>query len=177
MDSLTDEQLMEVFMINKDGQGAFAFDHLYKRYAKRMVNYFYYSLWNDNEKAQDFLHDLFLKIIENKDKFDKNQSFQSWIYRVASNMCKNEFRSNEIAKKYQSHILHTTDLVDGEQKLNSNLQEYINSLEPEQRSVIILRFKFDLAIKEIATILECPEGTIKSRLFYATKELSTMYKM
>lgn len=176
MDSLTDEQLMELFQMNKDGRGAEAFDHLYNRYAKRMVNYFYYSLWKDKEKAQDFLHDLFLKIMESKDKFDKNQSFQAWIFRIASNMCKNEFRTNEIDKKYQLHVINTYDIVGKEQSLNNELQVYINSLEPEQRSLIILRFKFNLSIKEIAAIFDCPEGTIKSRLFYATKELSIKYK-
>ena len=178
MESLTDEQLMELFRLDKDGQGAIAFGHLYNRHAKRMVNYFYYSLWKDYDKAQDFLHDLFLKIIQNKDKFDNNNSFQAWIYRIASNMCKNEFRNNKIKEKYQTHVLHTTTCVaDNEQEVKSELQIYINSLKPEQRSLIILRFKFNLTVKEIADIYECPEGTIKSRLFYATKELSTKYKI
>jgi RNA polymerase sigma-70 factor, ECF subfamily len=177
MVSLTDEQLMEIFRLDKGGQGSIAFDHLYNRYAKRMVNYFYYSLWKDNDKAQDFLHDLFIKIIQSKDKFDENNSFQAWIYRIASNMCKNEFRSNEINEKYQAHVLNTTSIIDNEQKGNNQLQRYINSLNTEQRSLIILRFKFNLSIREIAEIYECPEGTIKSRLFSATKELSTKYKM
>jgi len=175
MNLLTDEQLMEFFQMNKDGRGAVAFDLLYNRYAKRIVNFFYYSLRNDNAKAQDFLHDLYLKIIENKDKFDKNQSFQAWIYRMASNMCKNEFRSNAINKKYQEHVLHSAELIDGGQKFKDDLQAYINSLENEQRSLIILRFKFNLSIKKISNIFECPEGTVKSRLFYATKELSKIY--
>ena len=176
MNSFTDEQLMELFKTNKDGKGAIAFDHLYNRYSKRMVNFFYYSLWKDSEKAQDFLHDLFLKIIEQKEKFDTNQSFQAWIFRIASNMCKNEFRNIDVNKKYQTHIINTSDIIDKEQILNNELQTYINSLEPEQRSLIVLRFKFNLTIKEIASIFECPEGTIKSRLFYTTKELSLKYK-
>ena len=175
MNSFTDEQLMEFFQTNKDGQGAIAFDHLYKRYAKRMVNFFYYSLRNDFAKSQDFLHDLFLKIIENKNKFDKNQQFQAWIYRIASNMCKNEFRSININQKYQSHVLFTNNSIEVRQEINKDMQLYINSLEQDQRSLIILRFKFNLTIKEIANIFECAEGTIKSRLFYATKELSKIY--
>lgn len=177
MESLTDEQLMEIFRLDTDGQGSIAFDHLYNRYAKRMVNYFYYSLRKDQDNAQDFLHDLFIKIIQNKDKFDNNNSFQAWIYRIASNMCKNEFRSNEINEKYQDHVLNTTRIIDNEQKENNELQRFINLLKPEQRSLIIMRFKFNLSIREIADIYKCPEGTIKSRLFFATKELSTKYKM
>lgn len=175
MNSLTDEQLMDIFRKSNGDTGSNALDHLYNRYSKRLVNFFYYSFWKDHEKAQDFLHDLFLKIIENKAKFDENHSFQAWIFRIASNMCKNEYRSLEIDRKYQTYITNSTDGVENEQ-LNNDLQFYINTLEPEQRSLIILRFKFNMTIKEMAVVFECPEGTIKSRLFYATKELSSKYK-
>ncbi len=175
MNSLTDEQLMEFFQSNKDGQGDIAFDHLYNRYAKRMVNFFYYALNNDYYKAQDFLHDLFLKVIENKAKFDNNQKFQPWIYRIASNMCKNEFRKNIINQKYRSHLMHNGELIESDEKINDELKITINALEPEQRNLIILRFKFNLTVKEIANIFECAEGTIKSRLFYAIKDLSKIY--
>jgi len=173
--SLSDEQLMEIFQYNTDGQGHIAFGHLYNRYAKRMVNFFYYSLRNDYGKAQDFLHDLFLKIIQNKDRFDHHQPFQPWIYRIATNMCKNEFRNYTIHKKFESHALQTADLIDVEQNYRLDMRIFINSLEPDQRSLIILRFKFNLTVKEIAQIYGCAEGTIKSRLFYATKELSKIY--
>jgi RNA polymerase sigma-70 factor (ECF subfamily) len=175
MNSLTDEQLMEYYQMNKDGRGAIAFDHLYNRYAKRMVNFFYYSLKCDYAKAQDFLHNLYLKIIENKHKFDKSQSFQAWIFRIATNMCKNEFRSNSINKKYHEYVKYTAELIDTGQTFINDLQAHINSLEQEQRALIILRFKFNLTVKEISNIFECAEGTIKSRLFYATKELSKIY--
>jgi len=177
MISFTDEQLMELFRINKDGQGDPAFDHLYNRYAKRMLNFFYYSLQNDYKKAQDFLHDLFLKIIENKARFDRSKQFQSWIYRMAYNMCKNEYRSLSIKKKYQDHVLYTEEISDTGQKIDRDLQLCIHSLEQEQRALIILRFKMNLSVKDIAGIMDCPEGTVKSRLFYATRELSRMYKL
>jgi RNA polymerase sigma-70 factor (ECF subfamily) len=177
MNSFTDEQLMELFQNNKDGQGAIAFDFLYNRYAKRMVNFFYYSLHNDYKKAQDFLHDLFLKIIENKARFDRNQQFQAWIYRIAYNMCKNEFRSLALKKKYQDYAIPGKEISNNEPHMEDDLQVFINSMEQEQRSLIILRFKFNLSVREIANICECPEGTVKSRLFYATRELSRLYKL
>jgi RNA polymerase sigma-70 factor (ECF subfamily) len=161
----------------KDGQGTLALDYLYNRHAKRMFNFFYYSLQNDYIKAQDFLHNLFLKIIENKDRFDRNKQFQAWIYRMAYNMCKNEFRSLAIKKKYQDHAMHGEEMSNTEQRIDPDLQFCIQSLAQEQRSLIILRFKLNLSVKEIATIIECPEGTVKSRLFYATRELSRMYKL
>lgn len=176
MKSLTDEQLMEIYQRNKDGQGQIALDYLYNRYAKKILNYFYFTLHNDYDKAQDFVHDLFIKIIEDRQKFDKNQFFKPWVYRVASNMCKNEFRSNKVIQKYKDHINSTSELITLNNETKRALRKCINDLSQEHRSLIVLRFKLKLTVKEIAEIYECPEGTIKSRLFYATKELSKLYK-
>jgi RNA polymerase sigma-70 factor, ECF subfamily len=177
MKSLTDEQLMEIYQRNKDGQEQIALDYLYNRYAKKMLNYFYFTLHNDYDKAQDFVHDLFIKIIEDRQKFDKNQFFKPWIYRVASNMCKNEFRSNKVLQKYKDHINSTSELITLNNETEKTLRKCINKISQEHRSLIVLRYKLKFTVKEIAEIYECPEGTIKSRLFYAIKELSKLYKL
>lgn len=176
MQSLTDEQLMDIYQRNKDGQGQIALDCLYNRYSKPMFHFFYFSLHNDKDKAQDFMHDLFVKIIEKQHKFDNNQSFKAWIYRIASNMCKNDFRSTKVIQKYISHILSTAEPNISNNDIERILSECISKLRQDQRSIIVLRFKLKLSVKEIAEIYECPEGTIKSRLFYAIKELSKTYK-
>jgi RNA polymerase sigma-70 factor (ECF subfamily) len=176
MNDFSDEQLMECYQINKDGRGALALDHLYSRYAKRMINFFYYSSQNNYDRAQDLLHDLFLKVIEHKAKFNTNQPFQAWIYRIASNMCKNDFRSMSVHKKYRDHLTANTELTISDNETGEMLRACIKSLNQDQRSLIVLRFKLNLTVKEIAEIYECPEGTIKSRLFYTIKELSQLYK-
>lgn len=176
MQSLTDEQLLDIYRKNKEEQGHAALELLYNRYAKKMLNFFYFTLHNDYEKAQDFVQDLFLKIIQNYQRFDNNQFFKPWIYRIASNMCKNEFRSNKVFQKYRNHVLLTSEPVILNDEKEKIVQQCIHELNQEQRSLIVLRFKLKLTIKEIAEIYECPEGTIKSRLFYAVKELSKLYK-
>jgi len=176
MQSLSDEQLMEVYQSNRDGQGDKALDHLYRRYSKPMFNFFYFTLNNDYDKAQDFVHDLFIRIIDNQHGFDKNQSFKPWIYRIASNLCKNHFRANNVAQKYHNHIVSNAYAFILDNETENALQLCISRLSSEFRSLIVLRFKMKLTIKEIADIYECPEGTIKSRLFSATKELSRIYK-
>jgi len=176
MQSLTDEQLMEFYQSNRDGMGKQALDHLYIRYSKPMFNFFYFTLNNDYSKAQDFVHDLFIRIIQNHHRFNKNQLFKPWIYRIASNLCKNEFRSSGIVQKYHNHIISTSNICIPADETENLLRICINKLSQELRSLIVLRFKMKLTIKEIAEIYECPEGTIKSRLFNATKELAKLYK-
>jgi RNA polymerase sigma-70 factor (ECF subfamily) len=176
MQQLSDEQLIKIFQNDQDGKGQAALGYLYDRYAGLMLNFFYFSLHFNFDKAQDFVHDLFVRIIEKKQTFDNNHLFKAWIYRIASNMCKNEFRSYKVSKKYTDHVLQTSDDLTFPNESEKLLRECINKLSPDKRALIVLRFRMKLTVKEIAEVHECAEGTIKSRLFYATKELSELYK-
>lgn len=172
----SDEELIEIYRTTKGNQRRQAFDCLYLRHTDSLINYFFFALGRDNEKARDFAHDLFIKILESPDKFDSNQLFKPWIFRIASNMCKNEYRKLEVESKYQAHIHRSALKYEEINEKELRLSECIKSLPQKQRSLIVLRFKIKLTIKEMAEIYKCPEGTIKSRLFYATKELSRHYK-
>jgi len=176
MQHFTDEQLIEIYQSDKGAQGQVAFGHLYNRYAKLMLNFFYFSLNNDHNKAQDFVHDLFLKILEKHHTFNNDQLFKPWIYRIATNMCNSEFRKNIVIRKYNDNIKSSSEIITLSPEIERDLRKCITDLNTEHRSLIVLRFKLKLSIKEIAQIYECPEGTIKSRLFYATKELSKLFK-
>jgi RNA polymerase sigma-70 factor (ECF subfamily) len=176
MESFTDEQLISIYQNNKDGTAQVAFSILYERYAKQMLNFFHFALHNDHDKAQDFVHDLFIRIIEKNHTFNHNKLFKPWVYRIASNMCKNEYRSEKVVQKYNNHIMTAPEPIDNQSESENSLRQCINKLSQDQRSLIVLRFKLKLKIKEIADIYECAEGTIKSRLFYATRELSKLYK-
>src|SRR5262245_31137130 len=90
----SDEDLMR--LVQQGASDAFA--EIYWRYSTPMVRYFYRMLWKDQHKAQDFLHDLFLKIVERPEHFDVNKKFSTWLYSVAHNMCKNEYRKQQFRK-------------------------------------------------------------------------------
>jgi RNA polymerase sigma-70 factor (ECF subfamily) len=176
MKNYSDEQLIDIYQHTQGGRRQQAFDQLYVRYAEPMRQFFFFALYHDNEKAKDFVHDLFLKLMEAPHKFDKEQRFKPWFYQVAHNMCKNEYRKKEVEDRYTLHVLETgtevQELDETEQKLN----ESICQLSEDKRTLIVLRYKQELSIKEIADIFGCPEGTVKSRLFYAMKDLSKLYK-
>lgn len=177
MQSYTDEQLMHIFQQDRVNQGPKALDCLYQRYAQKLLNYFYFSLNKDHSTAQDFVQDVFVKVMENPYRFDANQPFKPWLYRVAANMCKNLVRDERVVQKYQSHVMATSSLhIETVDEATDFIKDCINALETGQRSLIVLRFKLKLTVKEIAGVYECPEGTIKSRLFYAVKELTKKYQ-
>jgi RNA polymerase sigma-70 factor, ECF subfamily len=171
----SDEVLM-MLITEKDKS---AFEELYKRYSKKMLCYFYRMLWNDYNLAKDFLQDLFLKIIEKPEMFDSQKIFSVWFYSLASNMCKNEYKRTETRNE---HILNQgfnylqrdenySDVIDLK-LFKEELYLHLKSLSYEHKTIFLLRYGNDLSIKEIAEILQCPVGTVKSRLFYTIKYLS-----
>lgn len=155
-----------------------AFRELYLRYKDRMYYYFYRILGNSDELANDFLQELFLKLIEKPEAYNPAYSFTTWFYSVANNMCKNEFRRRGIRQEYQA--METTEppvdymnepQIEQEQVIEKVFQT-LDSLGEEHRSAFLLRYREGFSVKEIAAILDLPEGTVKSRLFYAKKILA-----
>ena len=170
----SDEELMIFISKGKEE----AFNEIYKRYSKKMLFFFYSKLYKDQERANDFLQELFLKIIENPQYFDSSKSFSTWVYAVANNMCKNEYRKKDtITSGYDLDIIlekETSDYIDKQDTVlfNKELQNQLDNLEDSKRTTFVLRFQQHLSIKEISQIMECSEGTVKSRIFYSLKILS-----
>lgn len=179
--SFSDEKLM--LTLSKGDKRAF--DELYKRYSKPLKGYFMRMLWKNESKSEDFVHDLFVKIIHNPESFDANRSFKTWLYSVACNMCKNEYKKQEVRKGTSTGIDQFYSISDkGVDVLNevqmshfgSQFEKSMDELKSEHQEVFSLRHMDGLSIKEIAEVLEINEGTVKSRLFYATKQLADKLK-
>ena len=159
-----------------------AFAELYRRYEGRMYHYFLRMLNNDSEKAKDFLHDVFVKLFHYAASFNPDARFTTWIYTMAYNMCKNEYRKTS-SRQYEAfeetipnkHEQNHNDQIENETDYNAfskALENELKNVDSEQRSIFLLRYQADLPIKEIQNIIGCAEGTIKSRLFYLTKKLA-----
>jgi RNA polymerase sigma-70 factor (ECF subfamily) len=179
--SLTDEELMKA--LSKGDQRAF--DELYKRFYAQLLGYFKNMLWGDREKAEDMVHDIFAKIIKNPDYFDTNRSFRTWLFSVASNMCKNEYKKQAVRKNtstgvedYRSISSSTNVLAEVQYiQFQQAFEENLAKMDEKHREVFALRHLEGLSMKEIAEVMEINEGTVKSRLFYATKFLAEKLKV
>ncbi len=155
-----------------------AFSELYIRYKDRMYYYFYRMLGHSAEQANDFLQELFMKLIEKPDSYNPEYSFSTWLYSVANNMCKNEYRSRNVRQQYHSEVSmepkidYLDDRTVEPEQLVEKIFQTLDLLGEEHRSAFLLRYRESFSIKEVAAILELPEGTVKSRLFYAKKILA-----
>jgi RNA polymerase sigma-70 factor (ECF subfamily) len=179
--SHTDNELMQL-IVERD---SLAFSELYDRYNRILVNYFYKMLWQDEEKSQDFMQDLFTKIVEKPRSFDVKRNFKTWMFSIANNMCKNEYRKQAVRKNTSYDLDENYQIKDTAMDAMDSLQDTqfseklnieLSKLDEKQKSTFVMRYFQELSIKEIAETLECSEGTIKSRLFYTLKKLTVSLK-
>jgi RNA polymerase sigma-70 factor (ECF subfamily) len=156
-----------------------AFSELYTRYSTKLFNFFFRMLDKDLGKAEDFTQDLFLKIIENPDRFDLQRRFDTWVFHIAFNMCKNEYNKTAIRKEYRQSLSNEEPVSEGPsgnqhdiRRFSEALDQHLKLMDEKHKMVFLLRYQQEIPIREIAEILDCPEGTVKSRLFNAIKILS-----
>ena len=179
----SDEELMQLIIKGKEK----AFNELYKRYSKRLFLFFYQKLHQDNDKAQDLLQDLFLKIIEKAETFNHSKNFAVWTYSIAYNMCKNEYRNNSVKSSKTIRLdtlnlnnkLTFSDIITIEENhslFKKCLNDELKKLDEKHSLTFTLKYQDNLSIKEISEIMACSEGTVKSRLFYTSKKLSVTLK-
>lgn len=162
-----------------------AFNELYVRYSDKLYGYLLKMLWYNEVRAQDLLQDLFAKIITQPHLFDPQRNFKTWVYTIASNLCKNEFKRNEVRRGTvhgveQFHTLSTDENLENkiqENQFRDALTEELKRLDDKHREVFVLKHIDGLSIKEISEITGANEGTVKSRLFYAIKKLADSLKM
>lgn len=170
----SDAELMKLIVIGDQA----AFGELYTRYKDRMYYYFFRMLGNSAELANDFLQELFIKVIENPESYKPDRPFSTWFYSVANNMCKNEYRRRGVRVDFQEkEILEPRtewmyEPTIGPEQVVEKIFETLADLGEEHRSAFLLRYREGFSVKEIAGILQLPEGTVKSRLFYAKKALA-----
>ena len=156
-----------------------AFTELYNRYSKKVIYFFYKMLWQDLETARDMHQDLFLKLIEKSHLYRPEAIFKTWFFSIANNMCKNEYRKDRpgrITKPLHTHDQVRAPILTPDESENRSilLQKCIEELEADHRECIVLRYFENFTIEEIGDILGCPEGTVKSRLFFARKKLAEL---
>lgn len=177
--NFTDEELIPL-IVKKNEK---AFEELYNRYSKKM-HYFFYMRFNfDKELANDLLQDLFIKLIDNIENFETDKQFSTWFYTMANNNSKNEYKrvvnnleiitEEEKVNLVDDSFIYDLNLdEDFYSSFNYSLQKELNNLKTTHRTAFVLKYKENLSLKEIAQIMNCSEGTIKSRLHYTVKSLA-----
>jgi RNA polymerase sigma-70 factor (ECF subfamily) len=156
----------------RDGDRA-AFERLVMRYQKPVFNAAL-RLLRDPEDARDVAQTTFLKVFEHLGDYDPSFKFYSWIYRIAVNESLNALGSRKPCEGLNGEEADAAPgpdrQLEGEQT-GQAIEEALMRLNPELRTVIVLRHFMHLSYQDMSDILLLPEKTVKSRLYSARQLL------
>ena len=182
------EQIDEDELVNRFQNGDIeAFNPLVLKYEKKIYNLIYQQI-RDRETAKDISQEVFLKAFKALPNFKGGSAFYSWIYRIAINSSidfqrqRNRSRiltfeelppdADDVLRMSDSHP--SPEKLLEEKELGKVIRKAVRELPPGQRRVFNLRHRRELAIKEIAVLLNRSEGTIKAHLHHAHRRLQGM---
>jgi RNA polymerase sigma-70 factor (ECF subfamily) len=153
------------------GGDAQALEELCRRYEGPLYRFLYRH--TGGRDAEDLYQETWLRAAGAADRFDPTRRFSTWLFQIAVNLCRDWHRRvppepvDPAAIEASVDTAATTAAVDAA----IDARRLLAGLPEAQRSVVILRYYHDLSEEEIAEILDCPRGTVKSRLHYATARL------
>ncbi|MDD6763305.1 MAG: sigma-70 family RNA polymerase sigma factor [Clostridiales bacterium] len=162
-----------------------AFNELMIKYQKQVFN-MAYSILSDYEDASDASQEVFVKVYRSIASFRGQSAFTTWLYTICRNVCNDALRKRQ-RKGFTISIDSNEDENNPVAELPSEelspeehyemserqriVRDAIRSLSPEYREIIMYSDMEQLSYDEIARILKCPNGTVKSRLNRARNAL------
>lgn len=123
--------------------------------------------------VEDLYQETWLRVVRAAARFDPRRRFATWLFQIAVNLC-HDWHRRRPPEPYDPAVADalpsTTDAV---ARVDAALdaERLLAALPDEQRSAVILRYYHDLAEEDVAEILGCPRGTVKSRLHQAMARL------
>ena len=147
-----------------------AFDQLLERYENQLFRTAYGILGNRDD-ALDAVQDTFWQCFKSISRLTNPEVFKSWITKILVNKCMDLIRKNKRMMVWEDFSQFPQTQVEKDKELNMDMTAAIGRLDEKYRLILSLRYFLDLSINDIAQILDCPEGTVKSRLNYALIKL------
>jgi len=163
-----------------------AFDGLVRKYRERLFAILY-NLTSNREDAADLTQEAFIKAFRSIGKFKGDSAFFTWLYRIGVNAGLSQMKRHRWRRFFSLEQLDESapaaeivELLTGKERtdrsallaeLQEKLNEALQKLSPQHRTVVVLFEIEGLDHRAIAEIMECSEGTVRSRLHYAKQQL------
>lgn len=183
----SDEELFELYRAGDER----AFEEIVRRYEPQILGFLHRRL-RDEERVRELAQDTFLRVHRARDRYDSGRKLSTWIFTIANNLLKNEFRNR--SRRREMPFADLGDAAepgsrapelesrgpDPEQaayrgELREAIDRTIEQLDEHHRVPFVMREVEDLTYEEIAEALGVPVGTIKSRLFRARTAFQSLF--
>ena len=170
------DQLYERMLVARCQVGdADAFEELVGRYQARLHYFLRRTLGGRAANADDLLQEVWLEVYRSLPKLNDPAAFPAWAYRIARNRAYGEFRrvqrsvTIDAGADCEAPADEPDEVFDADEaKL---VHECLDELTQEHREVLVLRFLEEMSYDDIADVIGCSVGTVRSRLHYAKKAL------
>ncbi len=152
-----------------------AFHELVSRYQGRLT-YYVRRLIGRTQETDDVVQELWIVVFRRLATLNSPEAFRVWLFKIAHDVAVSHLRRVARAPEPMSSDLYVSDVIDSWNELeameNAELvHRTLESLSSEHREVLTLRFLEQMELSEIAEIVGCTAGTVKSRLHYAKAAL------
>jgi RNA polymerase sigma-70 factor (ECF subfamily) len=172
MTDAADRLYEQVLVLRCQARDEAAFEEIVARYTPRL-RYYLRKMLDGVQAAEDALQEVWLDAFRGIPGLVEPRAFPSWIYRLARDRAFRELR------RRRPHLpLEDFDLIDkvGDAEGFSpedaeRIHDALGTLAPEHREVLMLRFLEDMPYDDIARVVGCPLGTVRSRIHYAKRAL------
>jgi len=185
-DKVTDKQLIERV---KNGEKA-AYDLLVLKYQQRIINLVSRFVRNQSD-ALDVTQEAFIKAYRALPNFRGDSAFYTWLYRIAVNTAKNHLAVQNRRPSGNNYDVSEIEQIEGadalkeqaspesllmKDQLQATVLKAIEDLPEDLKTAIMLREIEGLSYEEIAGVMECPIGTVRSRIFRAREAIDNEMK-
>ena len=162
-----------------------AFDELYKLTSERAY-FVALEFIKNNQDAEDILQESYIKALSKINELDKPESFSSWLNQIVANKSK-DFLKKKKPMLFEAEENEVFEILPDEDtsfspeenldqtELQKAVMEVLDELSEEKRACVLMMYFEELSVGEIAETLEIPEGTVKTRLFSARKDLKDKF--
>ena len=152
-----------------------AFEQLYRIYHPRLTR-FLANLVRRPQLVEEVLNDTLMVVWERADSFKGSSKLSTWIFAIAYRKAMKALRRQDEAIEDKDSELRTSlepgpEETLGQNKMHSLLMQAMSELSPDHRAVVDLTYFHEIGYREIASILECPVNTVKTRMFHARRHL------
>ena len=120
--------------------------------------------------VEDLYQETWLRVVRAARRFDPERRFSTWLFQIALNLCRDWHRRRP-PDPVDPGDIDAVPARDAPVDAALDARRLLAALPEAQRSAVILRYYHDLGEDEMATILDCPRGTVKSRLHHAMRRL------
>ena len=176
MEKLSTMQDKELVVLLMNGSQK-AFEALYLRYIKKLVNFCIRLLKNESN-AEDIAHNVFLQVLETRNFLNPEKSFSGYLYTIAKNLILYDSRKSDIHRRYVQHtVMNESDTTNQteDQVIDNDYEklfnEMIDGLSPQQKEVLRLSRIEGLTYKEITELLHISLPTVKFHASLALKKI------